>query len=208
MPKVIPSRVKLEAIRLRVEQRLGLRAICKRTGLSKGTASVLLRKFPLNEGEVRERRASAADQTNAARVRYAPELSGIARLVAGQRLSGARKGRIAEAAVLLRLTLFGFEAWRDAFEGNPVDWLVTRPGISRYVRLQVRWAKHRKCGRPYVSARASSSHKELTLDTCDFLVGYDLETDTAFVIPVAERPGKTVQCCRPEWAEAWYLLGL
>jgi hypothetical protein len=106
------------------------------------------------------------------------------------------------------LVLLGYEVWHDAFEGNRVDWLVTRPGFRRYLRLQVRWAKRGKRGRPYISTRRAGGMIELTKEDCDFLIGYDLETDTAFVFPVAERPHRRQQHCRPAFAEAWHLLEL
>jgi hypothetical protein len=131
-------------------------------------------------------------------------------MVAGQPLSTERKGQIAEAAVLYRLALLGYEVWRANFEGNQVDWLVSRAGLSKHIRLQVKWAKRDKQGRPLfqVSRGDGARVRYLSQAQCDFVVGYDLETDTAFVTPIQVCEGKRVKACDPEYAEAWHLLGI
>ncbi len=50
--------------------------------------------------------------------------------------------------------------------------------------------------------------RRLTRDRCDFVVAYDLETDTAFVIPVEVCEGKYYKACDEKYAEAWHLLGI
>lgn len=203
MSRRIDEETKREAIRLRVEERLGLKAICRETGLSRGSASTLLRDYPLTDEEVRQRLSRSAHDLNERCVRYAPEPSKYFAL-APTEMSSEQKARVAEAAVLFRLTLFGYEAWRSPFEGHRVDWLVTQPGNRRSVRLQVRWARRGHYGRPLISLRRCSGTESLTEEDCDFLVGYDLETDTVFVIPMGDLSGKRyVTFCHPKYAEAW-----
>jgi len=199
-----------EAIRLRVEERLGIRQICQQTGLSQGTVSNQLRPYPLAAEELKRRFASSATRTNATKGRYAVEVSRWANVLADQNLSREQKGQIAEAAVLFRLAIHGFHVWKAQYDGNPADWLVSRPGGRQHVRIQVRWAARSHYGRPLIKLRRRKgrTHVSLTSADCDFVVGYDLETDTAFVFPVAEIEHRQRKACDPQHAESWQMLGL
>jgi len=204
MPKHILEAVKDEAVRLPLEERLGLKAIRERTGLSIGTLSTLLRPYPLPDEEIRNRIASGTEQGRRGRKPYSPTPSRFAGMIDGQFLDRRRKAQIAEAAVLFRLALFGYEAWRSAFEGHRVDWLVTQRGLSPTVRLQVWWARRGRHGRPYVSLRRQHGRIRISAADCDFVVAYDLQTDTAFVIPMAEIADRSSSTfCNPQYAEAW-----
>ena len=206
MPKLIPPALKVEAVRLRVEERLSIDEIRSRTGLSVGTLSGLLKDHPLSKPEVQQKMSESSMRNNPLR-RYNPDQSKWAQVVDRQELSRDRKGRIAESAVLFRLALLGYEVWRSEFDNNRVDWSVSRPGVNRHVRLQVRWARRGKLGRPLFMVN-KSNRGPLDSSICDFVVGYDLETDTAFVTPIAECEGHRDCSCRKEYAEAWHLLGI
>ncbi len=205
MPKLIPPEVKAEAIRLRVEERLSIDEIKAKTGLSVGTLSTLLRDLPLSSEEVFQKMSSSSVRNNPLRA-YNPKQSQLAQALAGEQLTRERKGRIAETAVLLRLVARGYEVWHSQFDCHRVDWLVSRPAGDKYVRIQVRWARRQKWGRPLFMT-SKKNRSPLDKSVCDFVVGYDLETDTAFVYPV-EKVGQTLQSCNPEYAEAWHLLGI
>ncbi len=202
MPKLIPDDVKQEALQLRIEGRLGLKEICRRTGISRGTASLLLRDHPLTPEEIADRRAYRTGR------KYVPEASRLAQLVDRRSLSREQKGHIAEAAVLLRLALQGFVTWRSLYDGNSVDWLISRPRHRRHLRIQVKWARRGRQGRPFFPVLRRNSKKMVNIqeDDCDYVIGYDLETDTAFVFPVRVIQGKARQSCDPEYAEAWHLI--
>lgn len=195
---------------MREEERLSIDEIKAHTGLSVGTISALLRDHPLTKKEIRQKMSESSLRNNPLR-RYDPEQSKFALAVEGQELNRERKGHIAEAAVLFRLTLLGYEAWRSSFEGSRVDFMVSRPGVNKQVRLQVRWAtrggkRASSWGRPDFMVNKSRG-EPMDKAVCDFIVGYDLETDTAFVLPI-EECGKWWQSCGTEYAEAWHLLGI
>jgi hypothetical protein len=208
MASRIPKNRKEEAIRLRVEQRLGLKAICRLTGLSRGSASNLLREYPLTEEEIKSRLSRNAQNTNELCGKYSPDLSKYASLLTGQDISRECKGRIAEAAVLFRLALHGFNVWKAQFDGNRADWLVSRADSRRHVLIQVKWARRDQYGRPFfpVTRRCGKRIVNISPADCDFVVGYDLETDTAFVFPVEDIQAKRTKSCNPKYAEAWHLL--
>lgn len=200
---------KQEAIRLRREERLSLDEICARTGISVGTLSVLLRDDPLSEDEVKAKMTQSALRNNSLR-KYNPEPSKFARLVEGQDLSTERKGQIAEAAVLFRLVLHGYEVSKALFDGSKVDWLVSRRGGTQFVRVQVKWARRGEMGRPLIVLRNGEHGKvrHISRHYCDVVVGYDLECDTAFVIPINLCEGLQAKSCDEQCAEAWHLLGI
>ena len=205
----IPVELKQQAIKLRLEERLGIDEIKQRTGLSVGTLSMLLREYPLSPEEVKDKMSQSSRRNNPLR-KYQPEQSRFAAMVAGEHLSTARKGQIAEAAVAFRLAVLGYEVLRSIFEGSKVDFTVTRPGTEKYVRLQVKWAKRGVMGRPLFAPR-NGEHGEIrhiSHKYCDFVAAYDLETDTAFVIPVSSCEGMMYKTCDVKYAEAWHLLGI
>ncbi len=199
----IGDSVRQEVIRLRVECRLGLKAICRATQVSRGTASNLLKDHPLTKEEVSTRQATQGKATAEQRGRYSPLPSKHAASVAG--MSREQKGNVAEAAVLFRLSLHGLEVWKSQYDGNKADWLVTKPCGRKCVRLQVRWSKREKYGRPLIRLRKGGG-RLVDLEDCDFVVGYDLETDTAFVVPLDNLHGRSYVSCDPVYEEAWNLV--
>lgn len=205
----IPDEKKREAIRLRVEERLSLDEIEKRMGISRGTLSPLLKEYPLTDEELHERRARGFNKLNKERGKYTPVLSKFMGWITGKRLSTDRKGQIAEAAVLLRLRFLDYEILMPS-ENSRMDFVVTRPDSSEFVRLQVKWARRADEGRPFVNLRnGEGKHiRRVSRATCDFIIGYDMETDTAYVMPISDCEGKNAKSCDEQYAEAWHLLGI
>jgi hypothetical protein len=203
----IPDDKKREAIRLRVEERLSLNEIARRTGISKASLSTLLSDHPLSQDELHERRARGFNNLNKDRVKYNPVTSKFMAWISGKHLGTDKKGQIAEAAVLLRLRMLDYEIITPA-ENSRWDYGVTRSNSKSFIRLQVKWARRDENGRPYVNLRNGEANRirRVSHATCDFVIGYDLETDTAFVIPIESCDGKSGKSCDEEYAEAWHLL--
>jgi hypothetical protein len=88
--------------------------------------------------------------------------------------TSAWKGRVAEAAVLLRLVLRGYEPLRAVFDGDHVDWFVRGSGEC-VIKLQVRWARaDKKYGLPMISLkRKGKSRQKYTDGSIDIFVAYD-----------------------------------
>src|SRR5581483_9532819 len=141
----ISDRNKQEAIRLRVDERLGLDEIAKRTGISIGTLSNLLREYPLSDQEISDKKADSARRSNQQR-KYVPILSKLGQLVAGRDLSTSQKGQIAEDAVRLRLRVLGYEILLPP-ENSRADIAISRSNSQRLLRLQVKWARRERWGR-------------------------------------------------------------
>jgi hypothetical protein len=158
-----------------------LREIHGRTGVSRATLSVLLREHPLTDEELLARRAARVPHRGRYKELGSP--SALYRLAPGV-LTRATKARIAEAAVTLRLALWNFRVFHSAFEGDTVDCLVIPPG-RRPAKLQVKWARPGKDG-GLAAIRLMRSNgrgklRRYTEGEFDFMVGYDLYSDTAFV---------------------------
>lgn len=123
-------------------------------------------------------------------------------------LTKEQKARIAEAAVLHRLALHGYEVYGQTFDGQKVDWIV-QVG-RRLIRIQVKWAgRVSKHGLPVVRLRCADGRgkfRRYASDEVDFVVGYDLYTDTAYVFPFAEVRENNYVTIRPDAAEQWHRL--
>jgi hypothetical protein len=205
--KRIADDIRQEAIRLRLQERLSLDDIRLRTGLGQGTLSVLLREYPLTTEEISQRKSENALRTNPSR-RYTPEVSKYAQWVGDVELSTDRKGHIAEAAVMFRVAILGYKIYRSVFEGNKIDILVAKEDAAHYIKLQVKWARRTEVGRPFVELRSGDPGKTRYIkhNHCDFVVGYDFESDMAYVFPVVLCADHYSKTCDEEYAEAWHLL--
>jgi len=176
--------LRAECVRLRVEERLSLRRIHERTGAAQGSLSAWLRGHPLSDGEVRERQAEAAKHRAEFNRKPRGEESRLHQLMHGKSLSRMQKAKIAESAVLLRLSLFDFHAFGSMFDGDKTDWLVEVPQTGKVVKVQVRWARKGENGLPSISLRCSNGRRDLRRyrkGEFDVIVAYDLYTDTAYV---------------------------
>jgi hypothetical protein len=196
--------LKKEAIRLRVEGRLSYDEILAQIPVARSSLSGWLRAYPLTEAEMRGRRKQNAPSPDFRRKDRGEE-SAISKLVRGLGVSQTTtwKGRVAEAAVLLRLVLHGFEPMRAVFEGDSVDWFV-RVTPSRIVRLQVRWAGQPRYGLPCIELRRKgTSRRKFGADVIDYFVGFNFFTDTAYVFSWDEVKTQSAVTVRPDAAERW-----
>ena len=176
-----------EAIRLRVEERRSLREIAEVTGASKSSLSLWLRPFPLTEEELRERRKTA-DRYHTPRKDRGEE-SKFFRDVKDRELTRQQKAKIAEAAVLFRMVLQGFVTFGSVFGGDKADWMVEVPETGTIHKIQVRWVREGQHGMPLLGLHCSTGHNTRSRyveGDFDFIVGYDLYSDTAFVYSAQE----------------------
>jgi transposase-like protein len=196
---------KAEALRLRLEERLSIDQIAERTGAPKGSLSTWLRDHPLSFEERNARRhVGPRDSTLLARGSDSKFLN-----LAKADLTRQQKANVAEAAVLFRLTLCGLTPLQPCFEGDRFDWLVITPtGIKK---LQVKWITlHSPCGLPSIRLWTMSRGKRYLYNAgdFDFLIGYWLQNDTAYVVHWSEVAGKSAVAVTPTMAERWDLLSV
>ena len=182
------SQLKAEAIRLRVADRRSLREIESLTKAARSSLSLWLRPYPLTEEEKKER--SRAAKRYVAPKKSHGEESKHHRAIAGRKLTSTQKGEIAEAAVLFRLWLHGYVVYKSPVDGSKVDFVVEVPETGRFFKLQVRWvSRFSKHGLPGVWLTCADGHnkrRRYREGEFDFIVGYYLFNDTAYVFSYDE----------------------
>ena len=181
------SEMSQEAIRLRVEDRRSLREIAGITGASKSSLSAWLKPFPLTDEERAERLKSAKRYIAPRKDRG--EESKFYREVSDRQLTRQQKAKIAEAAVLFRMVLQGFITFGSIFDGDKADWMVEIPETGKIFKIQVRWVREGHHGLPLLGLHCSTGHSTRSRyveGDFDFIIGYDLYSDTAFVYTADE----------------------
>jgi len=195
-----------EMIRLRVEERRSIREIQEITGVSKGSVSHYLKDHPLSDREKKVRCALFGNQHG-----KKPDLGGESHLhskVLVKDLNTQQKGKVAEAAVFLRLMCRGHSVFSSAFDGDKYDWLVDVRG--KIFKIQVKTTVPNMFGRPGVPLMCSSARgkfRRYKRSEFDFLVGYNVFTDKAYIYSAEElkeyRKSVTIS---EEAEEAWWKL--
>lgn len=176
-----------EAIRLRVEERRSLNEIADITGASKGSLSSWLKPYPLTDEERRQRQKTAKRYVTPKKDRG--EISKLYLAVSGRELTRLEKAKIAESAVALRLAVHGFHIYGSMYDGDKPDWVVKVPETGKFHTIQVRWARMGPGGMPFINLVCTVGHsvqQRYKEGDFDFIVGYDLYSDTAFVYSAAE----------------------
>ena len=192
--------IKKRAIKFRTKDRLSINEIEKKTKIPKGTLALWLRKNPLTRKEKLARRRVAQH-----RRKYTPVESKFHKM-ALHPLSKERKGKIAEAAILFRLALNGFNVFSSVFDGDHIDWVVEVQETKRLVRVEVRWARQGEHGRPCIPLRKHKGRNNTRhiAEDVDYVVGYDLFTDTAYVFTALEsKSSNNYLSIRDDVAECW-----
>lgn len=180
--------LKAEALRLRVEERLSLREIAAITGAAKGSLSIWLQPYPLTDEE-KKARSKTAKRYVAPKKSHGEESKHHQAIVL-KNLTNQQRGRIAEAAVLFRLVLHGFDIYTSVFDGDKVDCLVHVPESGKILKLQVRWVhSSSRHGLPVLRLKCAEGHsnrRRYKEGEFDFIVGYYLYNDTAYVFSFDE----------------------
>lgn len=193
-----------EAIRLRVEERLSGNDITQRLGVSRGSVSAWLRDYPLTDEE-QQQLLTKGDKTGA--LKDAGESSKYWKLTQNTEFDTRQKAKVSEAAVLFRLALFKLNPYNSIFDGDKLDLVVVSEDLSRVMKVQVRWAARGRYGLPAISLACSAGRRKqrrYKKGEFDFIVGYNLFTDTCYVWSWDEvaHLKATVTVC-PEAAERW-----
>lgn len=118
-----------------------------------------------------------------------------------------QKGRLAEAAILFRLVLEGFSVFGSPFDGEKADWVVLVPNSNKTYKIQVRLTRQTTKGLPYVTLNCirDNINSRLNKEDFDFIVGYNLYNDTAYVFSYDDvKHLKSAVAIRKENAEAWH----
>jgi hypothetical protein len=194
--------LKNKATSLRVQGRLSIDEISAKLSVPRGTLAVWLRKDPLTNRERSDRRIKSTKEK-----REREPKSKYFSYVEGKSITRSQKAKIAEAAVLFRLALHGFNAFTSVFDGDSIDWVVEVPGKNKLLRLEVRWASRYRVGTPIIRLTRSNGRNKTRRfrdGELDYLVGYDLRSDTVYVFRYSELDHlKSMISVREDAAERW-----
>ena len=213
------SILKKQAVDLRVIHRYSLEKIATELNISQSTASKWLKEYPLTQEEIKERNILNGQmlaehlKTSGSSLRFSQvdknENTIVSKLSNNQTYSSNQKGKIAESAVILRLTLSKYDIYKSFFDGDKFDMLVANDNY-KIIKLQVKWCGGAKNGQKYIKSRCSNgrnSARRYTKDELDFFIGYDIESDTCYIYPAEEKYlSKTYITVDSDHAERWDLL--
>ena len=197
---------RLEVVRLRVEERLSFREIQAKTNISISSISRWLQNHPITDEELHSKYQAGITKPRPGTRKARGERSKFDVMTSGRSFSTSEKGNIAEAAVLFRLTLYGLHVMAPVFDGGRTDWLVQVPSGS-LVKIQVKSARCTSPhGLPYflLTRQTGGTRYRYSNQDFDFLVGYDLYTDTAYVFSWGDLKGNhAAVTLREDVAEDW-----
>lgn len=179
------SDLRAECIRLRQEQRLSVKQIHARTGASIGSVSAWVRPFPLTVAEMKARQNTPPPAVRKPR----PGESELHKTTKRCCSTTSQVAKVSETAVLLRLLAQGFAVFGSVFDGDVADWVVEDLDSHRMWKLQVKTTNHssnKAGGLPYTSLKRASNSKRYERGDFDFIVGFDLFEDRAYVWSWAE----------------------
>ncbi|HEX8847442.1 MAG TPA: group I intron-associated PD-(D/E)XK endonuclease [Pyrinomonadaceae bacterium] len=128
-------------------------------------------------------------------------------MIAWQGMSSQQKGKIAEAAIFFRLTLHGFNIYTAFSDGDKTDWLVAVPETGKILKLQVKCANvhsHGLLGIQLTCAEGYHKRRRYKQGEFDFIIGYYLYNDTAYVFSFDELINhRTKVAISEQYAERW-----
>jgi len=213
MPKILTEQKK-EAIRLRLEERKSLEAISKELEVAQSTCSVWLRDMPLTDEEKHQRyvlagiaskkNLEAGNRKNKRKITNTR--SALFNLSEKREYTSNQKGKIAESAVMLRLSILQADIYKSVFDGEKLDFVIQMPNQTNLIKVQVRWAgKNKKAlGLKLRCSNGRNASRRYTEDEFDFIVAYDLFSDKCYVYSNTDLLHiKTFITCSTDFEEKW-----
>jgi hypothetical protein len=181
-------------MRLRVEGRLALPEIAAKLRISKSTASIILKGFPLTEGELRARRVGNVARARAAVAARAPEVM-VEPVTTGCRAGPTVfKGEVAVAKCLFRAAQLGMILGRPYAEVRYDAFLDTGKAV---LRAQVKYIDTADVARGLVVVPLKKEKgRTYTADEIDVVLAYVPEIDRILWIGPELFSGKQSLCFR------------
>jgi len=101
------------------------------------------------------------------------------------------------------------DVFGSVFDGDKADWVVDHPDKG-FLKIQVRWASKKGHGLPRLSLLCTEGHgkkRRFKDGEFDFIIGYDLYTDTAYVWSREDlKEHRASVTIHEDAAEAWHKL--
>lgn len=170
---------------LRLKKRMSIESIAKELNVSKGSVSVWLRDIPLTPEEKHSRYVENGKNSKFRIRKLTPKIisSKFFNWVK-KPLNNNQKGKIAESAAILRLTVLQYNVYKSVFDGEKIDIVTQTLDGMGFLKLQVRWAFKAKHGSSTISITCSNGRRNSRRyqdNEFDFIIGYEFETDTCYV---------------------------
>jgi len=197
-----------EIIKLRVQQKT-IEEIGTILNISKSSVTKYLKGIPISEEtliSLREQgRVKANNTVRVKRNLLWNEQFKFKDMIEDSRYSKEIKGNIAEAAILYRLLIHNYHVYSSIFSGNRIDMIAYNIGIDKFIKIQVKCLyKHNIT--PFIKNRRTKGHNEhvkYNKEDLDFLIGYDIINDTAYVFTFDELRDRKVISVTTESKENW-----
>lgn len=200
-----------QAIKLRQTERLTNREIHAALGREVNLSSVTrwLKDYPLSVSEREAKRRANFERSRP----YTPPLgpSALWTLAQASRITTSHKGGAAEAAVAMRCLLNGISVFAAETDCDVVDRIARLP-CGKLVALQIRNCRRSGYGAPLIKltrnpGRSSTKLSRFAEGDFDFLMGYDLYEDAAFIYSWNEvKDLSTSISVSDDAREAWHKL--
>lgn len=206
MPKKsVHEQMKVEALRLRIDERLGAAEIGRRTGVPKSVLHYWLKPYPLTDEE-KSAVISAAPRHRTPK-KQLPVSGEVCELADG--ISTLGRGSVAENYAKFDIARNGLLMMNPDGDGDVVDIYVRRNGGHKVAFLQVRTASKppARNGLPSISLRRYRNGKANSFKEGDFhfIVGYCPANNQVYVYSYDEvRHLRNSITITPEAAGAWW----
>lgn len=199
---------KEQAVVLRTLEKFSLRNISKKLDIPVTTLSGWLKDFPLKHSEIESNRIQSMREAKIKK--RLPE--SIVSTKTKRVFTRSDKGLLAEAAIRLRLLMHGFEVFTPLDGNSKIDLICLAPETKAIYKIQIKWCSNQSAnvgtGLPYIKLThyTSSTLKEkYDKSQCDFFIGYDFRTDSAYVVSFEETENKSTfrvsESCREMWGK-------
>ena len=195
---MIDKSLREKAILLRVQDRLSYPEILEKVPVSKGTLSLWLREFPLTPEETKARQQANAEHARTVR------LAGVSRGPSGDwstrpDLSKSDLGEACRQMISAKLIFQGVSVFHPLTEDTPID-LVILTKSGRFLKCQCKCI-FRTSGKRSHTMNLTSIRKwgpnskavahKYTANEVDLFLGYCVDNDGVYVIPLSEVGGKS-----------------
>jgi len=183
----ISQAIRQSCVDLRIKERLSVKALAKRLSLSASSVSAIVKPFPLTTEEKVSRMEANGRKSGGLLRQYdrKPESEHHQKFKISS-FPKMQKAKIAEAAAIFRLLLIGASIYKSVFDGDKYDLIVEVDGTL--LKIQVKSVLDTKPS-PSISLRCSQGRgkfRKYKPEEYDYIIGYDLFSDTAYVWSYAE----------------------
>lgn len=175
------AEMKEKSIELRVGERKSIKEIAEVVKVHQCTIARWVKQYPLTKKEIKNRKiAQGAIMAKKGKEKLATFRGQFSGSVPEIAYSDFQKGNISEAAVRYKCLIHNMEFYIPPYGSSSFDAIVHVIATGTIYKLQIRTAQEMKTGFPQVSLRSGDGSR-YTKNDFDFLIGYDIVGDGAYI---------------------------